>query len=1198
MYLGYPSGVITYIDLTGDLSEQPFATLPLGVNGLSSVGQYLLAQDASGAWNTHYIFDSAGVLTHSLDWNRYSRAYAWNEVNSRVYFFRGSTTPNDLHYEEINQTTGLITASGETPYHGAYSIVPPIRISQDGARVLLGSGDVYDANSLVWLGSIGTELDDAIWMADGSLVTVAGVSGQTRLERRDASLNIIVERLYYEGVPLAVFSVGSGYVVLTQNASGIRFNVYQPSDDSDDDGSLNLVDAFPLDPAASVDTDHDGYPDSWNSGYTDADSTTGLVLDSYPLDSACYLPEHGDGAQCDYSSTMPVFTPDKTLIDVDGMVYILSTANNRIFRWSAITSSYTNPIYVGSTDVLSAASPTQITYSSAHQRLYLGYPSGVITYIDLTGDLSEQPFATLPLGVNGLSSVGQYLLAQDASGAWETHYIFDSTGVLTHSLDWNYYSRVYAWNEVNDRVYFFRDGSSPNDLHYEEINQTTGMITASGETPYHGNYSIIPPIRISQDGTRVLLGSGDVYDATTLVWTGSLGTAVEDAVWLNDVLISSRANLSDSLIQIWDANSLQLQTQFIESGSTIALLHYGQDVIRVFLGIDGLTFAVLLIGDHDGDGLPAWWENLYGLSDYDVTDAILDGDTDGLSNLEEFAQRTEPNNADTDNDGLLDGDEINVHLTDPLNPDSDADGISDGEEVNTYGTDPLVIDTDLDGLSDANEVNLHGTDPLSIDTDTDGLPDGWEVTHSLNPLVDDAGDDADSDGLSNLAEFTNGTDPNNSDTDSDGLLDGDEVNVHLTNPLNSDSDGDRISDGWEVNNGFNPLSELDADLDADSDGFSNIAEYYLVSDPNDELSVPVVSAWATYQGNASHTGFVPLILDPANFSERWNTSLFSGRALNPVAVADGKVFASENTYFGTNQSIAAINATDGGVIWEKGYGNIHSIDPPAYSDGKVYFQTGGHADSFLRGLDAASGNLVFQSGFSNQWSRYYAPTPYAGNIYINGGSYGGAYGFDGTTGSELWFTSLSQYDQWTPAVDQNSIYAYTGGSGSLSVINRTTGLLEYSIPDASYSWSGYSMNLAPVLGNHQNVVVTNGGRLISFDLGSQAIGWEKSASYTGQASLALGNIYTINAGVLNVVDENTGSFLWAWTPPGSGIVMGNMIVTMNLIFLHDETTTYAIDLDTHLEVWSYPDAGHLTLSNEGALYIATNNGSLIAVNIE
>ena len=41
-------------------------------------------------------------------------------------------------------------------------------------------------------------------------------------------------------------------------------------------------DAFPTDPAASVDTDEDGMPDDWNPGKTD--STTGLVLDAFPDD--------------------------------------------------------------------------------------------------------------------------------------------------------------------------------------------------------------------------------------------------------------------------------------------------------------------------------------------------------------------------------------------------------------------------------------------------------------------------------------------------------------------------------------------------------------------------------------------------------------------------------------------------------------------------------------------------------------------------------------------------------------------------------------------------------------------------------------------------------------------------------------------------------------------------------------------------
>ncbi|MCP4699254.1 MAG: hypothetical protein GY862_20760 [Gammaproteobacteria bacterium] len=153
-------------------------------------------------------------------------------------------------------------------------------------------------------------------------------------------------------------------------------------------------------------------------------------------------------------------------------------------------------------------------------------------YIDLTGGLNEQNFANLPQVLDGLAPAGKYLLAQGSSR--QTHYVLDVHGTLIDDGkdSVNHYSRVYAWNEENDRIYFFSDRTTPNDLHYEEINQVTGMITDSGETPHHGDYFMMPPIRISQDGAFVLLGNGDIYDAATLTRTGSLQTRFIDAVWV------------------------------------------------------------------------------------------------------------------------------------------------------------------------------------------------------------------------------------------------------------------------------------------------------------------------------------------------------------------------------------------------------------------------------------------------------------------------------------------------------------------------------------------------------------------------------------------------------------------------------------------------------------------------------------------
>lgn len=60
---------------------------------------------------------------------------------------------------------------------------------------------------------------------------------------------------------------------------------------------------------------------------------------------------------------------------------------------------------------------------------------------------------------------------------------------------------------------------------------------------------------------------------------------------------------------------------------------------------------------------------------------VGDLDYDGLGDAEEAALGTDPRDADTDKDGVLDGDEVRQYKTDPKNPDTDGDGISDGDEI-------------------------------------------------------------------------------------------------------------------------------------------------------------------------------------------------------------------------------------------------------------------------------------------------------------------------------------------------------------------------------------------------------------------------------------------------------------------------------------------------------------------------------------
>lgn len=234
----------------------------------------------------------------------------------------------------------------------------------------------------------------------------------------------------------------------------------------------------------------------------------------------------------------------------------------------------------------------------------------------------------------------------------------------------------------------------------------------------------------------------------------------------------------------------------------------------------------LLDLDTDGDQLVTWEERLLG-----TNDTLSDTDGDKMSDSFEFIHGFDPLSpadgiTDADGDGISNADEETAG-TDPSNPDSNSNGIPDGYE-----------DPDADGLLTKNELAIYNTSIVDPDTDNDRMPDGWEITHNLDPNVNDATGDPDGDNVSNLNEYILGFDPNNP------------MSIALTNDNVLDRDSDGMPDSWEalwvtwsrtasigdidgIESYTKRLDWLvdDADEDADNDTHTNLEEYTASTNP-------------------------------------------------------------------------------------------------------------------------------------------------------------------------------------------------------------------------------------------------------------------------------------------------------------------------------------------------------------------------------
>lgn len=276
-----------------------------------------------------------------------------------------------------------------------------------------------------------------------------------------------------------------------------------------------------------------------------------------------------------------------------------------------------------------------------------------------------------------------------------------------------------------------------------------------------------------------------------VIWVGdslvndASGTDVSGPLGVGELTLPGNSTIVGGYLSGGDAGTLSPASAVFGGGSSDDVLIIAQGAVSVdseitVTGTDwstnpavtNRTYHYLIdlqapLVDSDGDGLPDEWEiehdfdpndngenpNNNGVAGDPVNGPLGDPDRDGLNNQGEFENSTDPRDDDSDDDTLLDNDEIEGAglrpPTSPIKADSDDDGLDDQIETNTgifandtdTGSNPQLWDTDNDGLSDGEERS--GTNPNGF---------------TSNPNLADT----DGDGANDKIEYEEGTDPNNS----------------------------------------------------------------------------------------------------------------------------------------------------------------------------------------------------------------------------------------------------------------------------------------------------------------------------------------------------------------------------------------------------------------------------------------------------
>jgi hypothetical protein len=352
------------------------------------------------------------------------------------------------------------------------------------------------------------------------------------------------------------------------------------------------------------------------------------------------------------------------------------------------------------------------------------------------------------------------------------------------------------------------------------------------------------------------------------------------------------------------------------------------------------------------------------------------------------------------------------------------------------------------------------------------------------------------------------------------------------------------------------------------------------------------SRWTTLGGDVHHSGFNANETGTPPLSPAWTVALASKGGLWPVVTEGTRLYVAEHGYFDATTRMWALDPADGHTLWKYDFGNVHDLSQPTIDRDHVYIaQSNSSPGTYMYSIVASAGTVLWSLPFTAQWETYWAPlvSP-EGNVYFDGGTYGGFYGLSASDGTQLFFNgSLEQWDAWSPMYLGGQVYTFV--AGHLRVHDLwTNAVLQTVTVQSPWKGTAYSMNAAPVTDGDRIYLVAP-PTLVAYLPGKSTPEWTASGAYTGMPAVANGVVYSNSGGQLRANDAATGSILWTFA--GDSALSFPPVIAGRFVYVSSTMNAYAFDTVTQQVAWTTSPGGWISVAG-GRVFVAQANGTLAA----